>query len=82
MSEVARFEIDYTLWMNIAFVGLAGWLFLLHRQHLRKNPEGGMKHGRRLSAKRVVVYCFMVLLAGGLIVYLFAGDRPGPENTS
>jgi hypothetical protein len=73
VSEVAQFRIDYTFWMNLGFVGLAGWLYRLHRRHMSEDREGGMEHGGGLTVKRVVVYLFMAILAGGLIARLFVG---------
>lgn len=73
VSEVAQFRIDYTFWMNLGFVGLAGWLYRLHRRHMSEDREGGMEHDGGLTVKRVVVYLFMAILAGGLIAHLFVG---------
>jgi len=73
VSEVAQFKIDYTFWLNLAFVGVAGWLVYLHRRHQKEHAGGGMDHGGGLTLKRAIVYLFMVILAGGLVAQVLAG---------
>ena len=34
---------------------------------------GGMDHGGGLTVKRVVVYLFMTILAGGLVAFVLTG---------
>jgi hypothetical protein len=68
VSEVAQFRLDYTFWMNLVFAAVAAWLFLLHRQHMKEKEEGSMEHGAGgISVKRMAVYLFIAILAGGLV---------------
>ncbi len=73
VAEVAQFKLDYTFWLNLAFVAVTGWLIYLHRQHLREHVKGDMDHGGKLTVKRAIVYLFLVILAGGLVAYVLTG---------
>ena len=69
VADVAQFKLDYTFWLNLVFLAVTGWLIFLHRRHLKEQADGGMDHGGNLTVKRVVVYLFMVILAGGLVAF-------------
>jgi uncharacterized membrane protein YraQ (UPF0718 family) len=73
LSDVAQFKLDYTFWLNLAFVSVTGWLVYLHRRHMQEQSGSGMDHGGGITVKRIIVYLFMVVLAGGLIAYLLTG---------
>ena len=73
VSDVAQFKIDYTFWLNLLFVAVTAGLIYLHRRHLKEHMEGGMDHGGGLSLKRVIVYLFMLILAGGLVAFVVTG---------
>jgi hypothetical protein len=71
ISDVAQFKLDYTFWLNLMFAAVTVLLVTLHRRHIKGQAGGGMDHGGGgLGLKRVVVYLFMLILAGGLIVHL------------
>lgn len=78
VRDVARFALDYTFWLNLAFAGITGWLVWLHRRHLRAEGMGGMSHGGGFSLKRAVVWVCLALLAGGLLVWVFTGGTASP----
>ncbi|HSO07007.1 MAG TPA: permease [Pelomicrobium sp.] len=42
VSEVVRFRIDYTFWLNLVFVGVAAAMVWLWRQHIARH--GAMEH--------------------------------------
>ncbi len=73
VKDVAQFKIDYTFWLNLLFLGVTGWLLFLHRRHKNEQDMDGMDHGNGLTVKRVIVYIFMIILAGGLISYALTG---------
>lgn len=73
IAEVAQFKIDYTFWLNLIFVGLSAVMLYLHRQHQRAQHGGGMDHGGGLTLKRVIVYLFILILAGGVVAYSYTG---------
>jgi len=67
VAEVVRFEMDYTFWLNLLLVAVAGWLVWLSRRHerLEGGPNPSSKGGYDL--KRVVVILVVTLLLGGLV---------------
>ncbi len=73
ISDVAQFKIDYTFWLNLVFAAVTAGLIYLHRRHLKEHTMKGMDHGGGLTLKRVIVYLFMVILAGGLVAQVVAG---------
>ena len=73
VSDVAQFKIDYTFWLNLVFVALTGGLIYLHRRHVSEHVKGGMNHGGGLTVKRIIVYLFMAILAGGIMAYAITG---------
>ncbi|MDY7095213.1 MAG: permease [Acidobacteriota bacterium] len=70
----AQFQIDYTFWLNLVFLGVAGAMVLLHRQHRRQHEGGGhhMQHGGKVQT--AVTYLAMVVVAIGLVVFWVTGS--------
>ncbi|ALC16328.1 permease [Desulfuromonas soudanensis] len=73
VSDVAQFKMDYTFWLNLGFAAVTGGLIYLHRRHLKEHVKGGMDHQGGLTLKRVIVYLFIALLAGGLAAQVMVG---------
>ena len=73
ISDVAQFNLDYTFWLNLVFVSVTGWLIYLHRRYMKEQSGGDMDHGGGMTLKRMIVYLFMAVLAGGLLAYLLTG---------
>jgi uncharacterized membrane protein YraQ (UPF0718 family) len=76
VEDVARFGVDYTLWLNLAMAVLAGILVAFHRRHMERHPDTGgmsMGGGGGLSPKRIAAYGAILLLAGGLVPLLIRG---------
>jgi uncharacterized membrane protein YraQ (UPF0718 family) len=73
VTEVVQFKLDYTFWLNLVFVGIAGWLVYLWRQHVREH--GAMAHDMEGdgSIKTVAACVAMGVVAGGLISWGLAG---------
>jgi len=74
IAEATQFAIDYTFYLNIFFIVVAGVLVWLHRQHL-KDQEGGMEMGGGMSVKRIVVLLCILIILGGLIAYAVTGGK-------
>ncbi len=72
VSEVAQFKIDYTFYINIFFVLLAGWLIYLKKRFKKMHSDGSsdMDMEGGTSLKRKVVYLFIAILLGGLLLNL------------
>ncbi len=76
VHEVSRFAVDYTFWLNLAMVILAGVMVWLHRAHAREHLEGGMDHDESSGpgVKRIVVYLMIAIVAGGLVSWVVTGS--------
>jgi uncharacterized protein len=76
ISEVARFDYDYTLFLNIFFAVPAGGLVYLNRQHVLAKEEdmaGDMEMDEGLTPKRFMAYLAMAILLGGFGAYFLTG---------
>ena len=69
VKEVAQFKLDYTFWMNVAAVGLVGWLSWLNRSWHRHNE--GMDMGGGSKIKKFITFAALGILAVGIVVHLF-----------
>jgi hypothetical protein len=71
VSEIARFEIDYTFWLNLVFVMVAAGLVWLHRRHLAvEGADDGMETS---NTKRVIAIAFVLMLLGGAASLILTG---------
>ena len=71
VSQLTQFKIDYTFWMNIGFVTLAGWLIWLYRKYIRLDMEGEPMDMGGGWIKKLFVRLFIVILTFGLICYAY-----------
>ena len=73
VQEVTQFKIDYTFWMNIAFLAVTAWMIYLHRQH-KKQHDGGMdmKMEGGGAIKKGVVTLFIVMNMVGLGLFIYS----------
>lgn len=71
VSEITRFKIDYTFWMNIVFVFVAGFLVWLNKKYLQNHSMKMMEMEGGGKAKRVIVTLFILINIVGLGLYLF-----------
>jgi len=74
ITEMTQFKIDYTFWMNIFFVALAGALIYLYKRQMKeKSSHGDMDHGEEnnsLDIKGLFTKAFILILLGGIISYI------------
>ncbi len=79
IAELTQFKIDYTFWMNIVFVAIAGVMIYLNRKYHqnkekdKKTDDDEMKNNdnkSKLSIKRKIAYLFIIILVGGLISFI------------
>lgn len=75
MEETSRFAIDYTFWLNLAMVFLAGAMVRLHTQHVEEHLEGYGEDEEEggVEIRRVVAYLFILVLAMGLVAFFVTG---------
>jgi hypothetical protein len=79
IKEVAQFGLDYTFYLNIFFVILAGGLVYLNRQHVlaqKQGMEGDMDMADGLTPKRFMAYLALVILMGGFAAFFLTGGTP------
>ena len=70
VEEVSRFAVDYTFWLNLAMVIVAGVMIWLHRQHVREHLDGAemdMEGGSRI--KRAVGYVMVAAVVSGVVTW-------------
>jgi uncharacterized membrane protein YraQ (UPF0718 family) len=71
VDEVARFAVDYTFWLNLAMVFLAGWLIWLHRRFLATGMGGeGMEMPGGGAVKRAVAFTAATVVVVGAAFWL------------
>jgi len=68
IAQLTQFKIDYTFWMNIVFVGVAGWLIYLNKKYMENKKDDQSESGT--SIKRKIAYLFIIIILGGLIAFI------------
>lgn len=74
VADITQFKLDYSFFLNIAAVILAGVMIWLRRK--RRRIEGGEDHEQaetKVSIQDVVTWVFIALLAGGLVAFFATG---------
>jgi len=77
VSEVVQFRIDYTFWLNLAFIVVAAVLIWLWRRHSAR--PGAMHHEMEGDGplKTGAAYIAAVVVLGGVGAITFAGSASG-----
>jgi uncharacterized membrane protein YraQ (UPF0718 family) len=73
VEAVARFELDYTFWLNLLFVAVAGWLVWLSRRHVRLEGVAEASEESGIGLKRSIAFLFATVLLGGLLAAAVGG---------
>lgn len=68
VTDITRFKIDYTFWINLVFAVVAAVLIWLHRRHSSEHDVGTTSDTGRLKMAFTAV--FLVVLGGGLAAFL------------
>jgi uncharacterized membrane protein YraQ (UPF0718 family) len=71
VGEVTRFALDYTFYLNIVFVIVAGTMIWLHLRHTKEH--GHMEHDMEedSKAKRVIAIAAAVILISGSLLKIY-----------
>lgn len=71
VSEITQFKIDYTFWMNLVFVWIAGWLVYQNKAYLKDHSMKMMKMEGGGKIKRFMVGLFILinLIGGALFIF-------------
>ena len=78
VEDVTRFAVDYTFWLNLAMVVLAGWLVWMARR-FEPEPQGGDGHdhgdgeGGGPGVKRVAAWTALAVVVAGAAAWLVPG---------
>ncbi len=73
---MTQFSLDYTFFMNIAALALAGLMVWLSWRHQRSQQEmSGMAGSSSWGIQDYVTAAFALLLAGGLATYFVTGGQ-------
>ena len=73
VSEVARFQLDYTFYLNMLFAVVAGTMIWLYR---RSGPADSSDHdhgGGNLGPKRIIALLAAAVMAIGIVLGFFTG---------
>lgn len=70
VSEITRFKIDYTFWMNFVFVTVAGWLSWQNRVYLKDHTMKMMDMESGGPIKKGIVYTFIGINIVGMVLFL------------
>lgn len=71
VSEITQFKIDYTFWMNVVFVWIAGWLVWQNKKYLQDHEMKMMKMEGGGKLKKSIVFIFIAINVVGIGVFLF-----------
>ncbi|WP_428236509.1 permease [Gracilimonas sp.] len=71
VSEITQFKIDYTFWMNLVFVWIAGWLVYQNKAYLKDHSMKMMKMEGGGKIKSFMVGLFILINLIGLTAFIF-----------
>lgn len=71
VSDITQFKIDYTFWMNLVFVWIAGWLSWQNRAYLKDHSMKMMKMegGGKIKSVAVKIFIAINVIGFGLFIY-------------
>ncbi|WP_020402292.1 permease [Gracilimonas tropica] len=70
VSEITQFKIDYTFWMNLVFVWVAGWLVWQNKSYLKNHSMKMMSMEGGGKIKAIAVRVFIAINVVGLLAFL------------
>ncbi|MFH5886002.1 permease [Halalkalibaculum sp. DA3122] len=71
VSEITQFKIDYTFWMNLVFVWIAGWLVWQNNRYLDNHDMKMMDMEGGGKIKKVAVTIFIIINVLGLSAFAY-----------
>lgn len=71
VSEITQFKIDYTFWMNLVFVWIAGTLVWLHKKYMKTHEIKMMDMESGGKIKNIAVTFFIIINVLGLSAFVF-----------
>jgi hypothetical protein len=71
VSEITQFKIDYTFWMNLVFVWIAGWLGWQNKRYLEDHDMKMMDMESGGKIKKIAVTTFIIINVLGLSAFAY-----------
>lgn len=71
VSEITQFKIDYTFWMNLVFVWIAGWLVWQNKTYLQNHSMKMMDMESGGKIKKAAVILIIIINALGLSAFAY-----------
>jgi len=71
VSNITQFKIDYTFWMNLVFVWIAGWLAWQNRRYLKDHSMKMMDMEGGGKLKKIAVTIFIIINVLGLAAFAY-----------
>src|SRR6056297_3651119 len=71
VSEITQFKIDYTFWMNLVFVWIAGALIWLHKKYMQTHEMKMMDMESGGKIKNIAVSLFIIINVLGIIAFVY-----------
>ncbi|MDY6868448.1 MAG: permease [Chloroflexota bacterium] len=71
VSNITQFKIDYTFWMNLVFVWIAGWLIWQNKAYLKNHSMKMMEMKGGGKIKKVAVTIFIIINVLGLAAFAY-----------
>jgi len=71
VSEITQFKIDYTFWMNLVFVWIAGWLVWQNKRYLEDHDMKMMQMESGGRIKKIAVTIFVIINVVGLSAFAY-----------
>lgn len=71
VAEITQFKIDYTFWMNMVFVLIAGWLTLMNKKYQREYEAEMMDMEGDGPLKQKIVHLFILINIVGISIWAY-----------
>jgi len=71
VSEITQFKIDYTFWMNLIFIWIAGILIWLHKKYMQTHGMKMMDMESGSKIKKIAVSVFIIINVLGLSAFVY-----------
>lgn len=71
IAEITQFKIDYTFWMNLVFVWIAGWLVWQNKKYLKDHEMKMMEMEGGGKIKKAAVTLFIIINVVGLSAFVY-----------
>ncbi|HCD51875.1 MAG TPA: permease [Balneolaceae bacterium] len=71
VSDITQFKIDYTFWLNLVFIAVAGWSVWANKSYLDDHSMKMMPMEGSGKIKMIAVWTCILLLTVGMLLFIF-----------